>query len=157
MASSGRLSVTLVDYNGAPATVSFDGVVINDTNYQDQLNLQTALQDALLPIVDGDVRTSVAGATVNHFPNVKKSDDPEAQRNNAWRVVYQDTVTGGIETFVIRTANQELAVNQYSNGQMISVMPLTSGAGAVFKTAFENYQRSKDGNPVIILQVELVS
>jgi hypothetical protein len=155
--ASGRYSVTLVDFNGATNTVSFDGVVINASNYADQLTAQIGLQDALLPIVDGRIRTSVVGATHNHFPNVKKSDDPESQIGNAWKLAYQDTVTGGIETFKIRTANQELAVNQYVNGQMISILPLDAGAGLAFKNAFEGYQRSSAGNPVTLLTVELIS
>lgn len=140
---------TYTDYGGEKSAVRIRGVELTSANYDAQIAASVALQDTIAALVIG-LKGQVQYSNLFEISGAKATD-PYAQRESKWLVRYHDNVTGDKQTLEIPTAKLALL------GQDTEFLDLSGTEAANFKTAFEGFAKSKNGNAVTIDQILFVA
>lgn len=150
---SSNLVITYRDYSENPierSSSTFTGVTLTEGNFTAQMTLMDNLVSATQAIVLGTKVKDARSASVTTFSETRPTS-PFAQRENKWLLKYTDNVTplgnGSIE---IPCPDLDLLNTEGT------ALDLTSTEGAAFKTAFEAYQRSRQGNAVTLVSAQYV-
>lgn len=159
----GHGSITLIDYDAEVAASSFYTGDVTAVSLPGLLTQFGALRTAIEGITLGVTRQEALKVFDTRLSNSKPSDK-EAQRETKWLVVYEDNLpffddpvnaipnAGYLKIFTMEIGTADLSLlNTDSN-----TMNITSGAGATFKTAFEDIARSPYGGTVTVRQVQHV-
>lgn len=135
-----------VDYDGEKSTWTFLVPALTSANYDASLSviagLATTFGNVMLQVVSRKVIKAVAD------PYGGASADPNAQRENKWRVIYNDTVDPiGNGSFEIPCPDLSLLVP--GTGEMNTA----GGAGAALVTAIEANLVSRLDNPIEVQRI----
>lgn len=106
---------------------------------------ETALTAALEGIVNG--LTKEHGVYDRTIDNGRLLAPKAADKNHAWRISVRDTVTADIDTFKVPTANYLLRADDSD------AINKTLPAYATLKSAVETHVRSRNDNPVVLVDV----
>lgn len=152
-----RMTLEFADFNRHRSQVSFDGAIYasDGTNHSSVRGKQVALRATVEAITLGVVSSYLLGGNYEITGQVRSSVE-ESQTFIQWKCFYTDNTTGARESVKIPTADLSLATISTLNGLDFMVLDLGSGAGASFKTAFEDYVVSKAGNSVTLDSVQVV-
>jgi hypothetical protein len=137
-----------MDYDGERGKVTFRGEELTAGNYDAQIALQDALVAAIQNITLGTLiqRDSIVVSESTR----QRPDFETAQRQTAWRVIYEDTSTHKTGRVTIPTAD----LNHLPAGG--SEVSLSDETVAAFVDAFEAYALSNQGNALEVLRIEHV-
>ena len=142
----GGFTLSFIDNSKETAAATFNGADLTAANFDAQIALQDALIAAAADIVMGNqwkLERMAEQERASMAPPVSK----EAQREKKWSVLYEDTTTYKRYTVSLPCADlSKLAANSDD-------ADLEEEDVAAFKTAFEAYQLSPDGNAVNILMI----
>jgi hypothetical protein len=132
------------DFDSGVSSVSFfgDHVEVGSANAAAIETLQVALVGALENIVTGTTLHDELAARRTVPDDLAPPTSPLSQTNIRWRVTYSDDVTGRTFTQTIPCADLSLGVKSGDE----TILDLSTGAGQAFKTAFDAYVVSEDGN-----------
>jgi hypothetical protein len=150
---STEVNFALLDYSNEPTRTRVYFEELDDENYEGLFGVLGAVPvaEAALELLTGCTRTgTTATITVNPGSSVPP-DNPNAQREIAIRVAYQDTVTGKKYRFDVPGPVDDLYPPQGTD-----VVPLSNLIAAAFIAVFEEVCRSVDGNPVVVTSIRLV-
>lgn len=159
----GHGSFTLIDYDKEVAASSFYTGDVTALSLPTLLTQFGDLRDAIGGITLGFIRQEALKVFDTRLSN-EKPTDKEAQRETKWLVVYEDNQqffdppvnaipnAGYLKIFTMEIGTADLSLlNTDTN-----TMNILAGAGATFKTAFEDVARSPYGGTVTILSVQHV-
>lgn len=145
-----KVNITYMDYSFEKSAAGFTGVDFSAANFDAQNALIDSLVSATQAIVLGTKTKDTRTAIVTDFTETRPASQ-YAQRELKWRVKYTDTVDpAGDGSLEIPCPDLTLLD---TNG---THMNISAGAGAAWVTAFEAFQRSRLGNTVAVVEVELV-
>lgn len=144
-----RVTFRIEDYSGESSTFGVAGDDVTSANYDAQLALAIALSTQISAISIGVVAERKFVASVAQ-PETGTPASQYAQRELKWLVTYVDTITSGLQQVEVACPDLTLLIAGSD------LMNTGAGAGAAFKTAFDNYVLSQDGNPVSVTTVRLV-
>lgn len=153
MAEFTKFNVTLLDATGETTTVSFPGDVIDEVNYEAQSALQAALLTQLQAITNGAVKKKQS--VIGEEFVVNPPTDKTVQRESKVLAIYSDGITGATYHMEIGTFDHTVLPTAPTGGAVPESVDLTTGAGAAFKTAFENYVQ-RDGHAVLLTALRLM-
>lgn len=151
---TGKYTMGLTDFDGDLKQVSYpiespasDGSDLSAWNTS--IN---ALRDAVNAISAGQFNIDSRTANYTRFEN-GSATSPIAQAKYRAIIQYQDTVTGkSYQDLNIPMPDLGLSSTWVVQGEF-TVLDLSVGVGATFKTQFEATVISTDGNPVELLRV----
>lgn len=146
-------NVTLLDATGETTTVRFPGVVIDEVNYEAQSALQAALLTQLQAITNGAIKKTQT--IIGEDFVVNPPTDKTVQRESKVLAIYSDGITGSSYHMEIGTFDHSVLPTAPTGGAVPERVDLTTGAGAAFKTAFQNYVQ-RDGHAVLLTDLVLL-
>lgn len=141
--ADGVHTFTYTDFGGEKSAVRIRGAELTAANFDAQVLASVALQDAIAGIAIG-LKGKVTYANENQISAAKASNE-YAQRETKWLVSYHDNITGDKYTLEIPCAN--LSLLEQDTGD---VLALSGTEAAAFKTAFEGFAVSKNGNSCVV-------
>jgi hypothetical protein len=145
MASTGRTVVTLKDRLGNSASVSVHETLLTAGNFSSQATLRAAFVAALNNLSDGLMVKEEVIALETKFTGSLPVDPDDLK---AIKFLCRATDTNGnAVTIQIPVAQLELAPGVNKN------VDLTGGAGLAFKTAWDAYVLSNDGEATVLNEV----
>lgn len=159
----GQGGFSFLDFDKEDASTSFWTGAVTAVSLPGLLTQFGALRTAIAGICIGtitDERLRVFETPLSNTP----PSDPQAQRETKWFVDYEDSQqffdppvnaipnAGYKKTFSIELPTADLSLLTGNT----SVLDITAGAGATFKTAFEAIARSPYGGTVTVLEVRHV-
>lgn len=139
---------TMTDYDGESTTFRVNSETLTALNFDAEVALNVALGVAIVGVTRGTLQKITYG---NEIPSPGVNSDPLAQRENKWLIRYTDDVTGKAWQVELGTADLTL-LDPNNRGYML----ISSGAGLSFKTAFDDYVKSPDGNAVTMQSAQFV-
>lgn len=150
MAVEGRFSSSKIDYDGEDSSYGFRTTVLTAANFDAQHTLRVALTGAVTGITLGNtMKTTESNVDVitSNAPN-----EPNAQREKKWLVVYSDDVTEQEYRIELPTADlTKLDPNDRKHAHIGDAGPVDA-----FVTAFEAYALSPLGNAVTVKEITFV-
>ncbi|SRR6266567_2205148 len=149
MANS-RYSLTIRDYDKELSTFRVNSALLTAANIVAQEGFATALKSAVQGITLGIVQKDTLTAKETVYSNLPPSD-PVAQRESKWLVRSEDNSTHVISRNEIPTAD---LTNLTGNQEYIT--DFSAGVLAAFKSAWEAFVVSEDGNPVTLISLQAV-
>lgn len=143
-------SITYIDYSSEKSTVKVNSALLTSGNIVAQEAAFATLISAIGAITLGNPTHEKLTALDTSLANAAPSN-PLAQRENKWLVRSLDNVTGKI-------LRNEIPCSDLSN--LVSgtdfVTNFTAGVMLAFKTAWEAFVLSEDGNAVTVQSLEFV-
>jgi hypothetical protein len=148
--SAGTWNIAVIDYDGEIGTIRLHASVITVANFAAQDAGRTTVLSMLGQMTTGTISQNTWG---NRYSlSVTKPSSPAAQRELKWIVRYHDTVLQRKLTAEIPCANTA-RLDPHDRGNAF-----IGDAGLVdaFKTVFEAFIKSPQGNAVVIDEITLV-
>lgn len=141
------------DYDGEIAGTTFNTVEIDAANLAAQETLLSSLRVATNNILLSSVEQ--ATITDNTWDTVVPVSNPFAQREIKWVVIAQDTSGNKFKANELPMANLDLLENNskylIKSGNVVVSDP--SGYVAAFKSAYEAFAVSNDGEALVIIDM----
>lgn len=150
MPVTGALSVTYFDYDGEPGVFSVNVPVLSAANFDAQATLRTAFVAAVQAITLGELNATRYGNV--SLQGIVPSEDPDAQREDKWRVDYHDATSLKRYRIDIPTCDDaQLDANDRKHAHI-------GDAGVVdaFVDAFEAYVITPDGGASVVDEITRV-
>lgn len=141
------VTLSFLDYDSEVTTTSLEGREVDNTTF-DAINLEiTAVRTAIEAISIGALRKEVRRMSTDFWVGTPPSD-PQAQREEKWTVLYQDTVNFKKFSFEVGCADM-LLLDATRRGYMNK----TLAAYTNLKAALEAWMRSPYGNIITVYDV----
>jgi len=141
-----------MDYDGDRTQISFLSSDVNAAGYAAKETAANALAAAIDDITMGTRTFSAFIADENRVANPAVPASGFAQNHTRWLVTFRDSVNAHDETVTIPTANLGAAGLLLPNSDQHDP---AAAEWIAFKTAFEAFTVSNDGNPVTVISIEI--
>lgn len=139
---------TMADYDAETTVFRVNSTTLSAANFDAQVALNVALGVAIVGVTVGALQKIAYG---NEILSPAVCDEPLAQRENKWLIRYVDDVTG--DAYHVELGTADLTLLDPDNR---GYMKIDTDEGLAFKSAFDGYALSPDGNAVTMLSAQFV-
>jgi len=148
--ANSQYTASFRDYDGEPSSFRVNSALLTSGNIVAQTAAASALLTALAGITIGIIAKNQLIAYNTTLSSVLPTN-PIAQRESKWLVLSQDNVTHKLFRNEIPTADLTLLTNHSE-----FITDFTPAALAAFKTAWEAFVLSEDGNACTLISLQAV-
>lgn len=136
-----RFQMLVVDNSGSSTSWSVRTDAVMTATEQEQF------RDAIMGLSNGACR-EYGQTSIEADDGINFATDADADTRHRWRVLYRDNVTLKQYSIMLPVADPSKRAPNSDN------VDITTGPGQTFKTTFEQFVKSPEGNAVTVLRVD---